>query len=72
LYTPVVIDSPESEMPLSVLGEPLAQSRAQGAIIEDTGFYSISSHGHNKNSVNDSKFSHNSQSMERVLQEHAK
>jgi hypothetical protein len=71
LYTAPVVRSPKSEEPLSALGDPLAHSMAWDAITEGTGFVAALSHASNQ-PVNDSNFSHNSQSIEQVLQEHNK
>ena len=60
--------SPESEQWDSVIGNPTAESTAQGALHEETQFHSIRSHSL---SVGTSKFSHNTQSIQWVLCEHA-
>ena len=60
--------SPESEQRDSVIGNPAAESTAQGALHEETQFHSLRSHSP---SVGTSKFSRNTQSIQRVLREHA-
>ena len=60
--------SPESEQRDSVIGNPVAESTAQGALHEETQFHSLRSHSP---SVGTSRFSRNTQSIQRVLREHA-
>ena len=60
--------SPESEQRDSVIGNAAAESTAQGALREETQFHSLRS---DSSSVGTSRFSRNSQSIQRVLREHA-
>ena len=60
--------SPESEQWDSVIGNPTAESMAQGTLHEETQFHSLRSHSP---SVGTSKFSCNTQSIQWVLCEHA-
>src|SRR5258708_10434608 len=50
------------------IGEPMAHSTANGAVDENTGHHSVSA---NTASIHASRFSRNSESLRRVLQEHA-
>jgi len=60
--------SPESEQQDSILGNPIAQSMAQHAFHVDTQFHLVTSI---TPSVNVSRFSHNTQSIQQVMHEHA-
>ena len=60
--------SPESEQRASVLGNPAAESTAQDAPQEETQFHSIRSL---TPPANASRFSHNTQSLQQVMHEHA-
>ena len=60
--------SPESEQWDSVIGNPAAESTAQGTLHEETQFHSLRSHSP---SVGTSRFSRNTQSIQWILHEHA-
>ena len=60
--------TPESEHQDSVIGSSTAESTAQGALREETQFHCLRSHSP---SVGTSRFSRNTQSIQRVLRENA-